>query len=380
MATKDESSLYEPLDSSRHQLRLMIITSAPNSDTIRCSLHSFDLNEGVPEYVALSYEWGPEEDMQTIYVNNQEIKIRPNLRSFLEVIRQWDDSRPLWVDQICIDQRSTIERGHQVGIMEHIYRKAVQTLCWLGPDPHDGLAFSVINKMNNVMRGRELDHGNFLHFWIKHTSEIERLAFQAMARSTYWTRHWIIQEIILSTCPILVYGSNAVDFSRLLHLCIDGEFYGGIARGSAMTDIIDAADVFRRRDQYSLVISSVTTWMFVGYTVEKSLCLDPRDKVYGIQSLYPLELRMRVDYQKSAAIVYLEMVSIWFNHFQMTSLIDPEFTIGGRLLARGMRFSYHAIQMGLQQLHAEKHPSFDTEAKVQEFDYFLQEYVFERSP
>jgi hypothetical protein len=192
-----------------------------------------------------------------------------------------------------------------------------------------------------------------------------------MTRLTYWTRHWIIQEILLSTCPILVYGSNAVKFSLLLDLCPDGDVYRGIAKVSAMVDILDAAGVFRSDDQDPL-----STWFFVGYVVNKSLCTDLRDKVYGIQSLYPEELRMQVDYQKSDAIVYLEMVSIWFNHFRTRVEATSEFKNGCGLLARGMNLSYDTLQMGLQQLQSEKHYNFDTEANVQELDNFLQRYVY----
>lgn len=376
MTTKDGASPYEPLDSNRLQIRLMMITSAPSSDTIRCSLHTFDLNEQVPEYVALSYEWGPEEDMQTIYINNHEMKIRPNLRAFLEVIRQWDDSRPLWVDQICIDQRNISERGHQVGIMEHIYRNAVETLCWLGPDPDAGLAISAINKtcdaieeqVNAGLDVQDIDYTFVLIVWSTDTSSLEQRAFEAMACLPYWTRLWIIQEILLSKCPTLVYGSMTVNFTRLCEMCPNGDGYSDLANDGAMGEILYMAyesyfedDFFKR--------------MSFGYMAKQSICLDPRDKVYGMQSLYPEELRVMVDYQKSAASVYLDMLSIWFNHFTKADRLI-EFTGGSVALAKGMELSRDTMKVAWQHLQAEKHASFDTEAKVQYLDQFLQAYVY----
>jgi hypothetical protein len=32
----------------------------------------------------------------------------------------------LWVDAICINQKDTNERGHQVGIMRNVYSKAAR--------------------------------------------------------------------------------------------------------------------------------------------------------------------------------------------------------------------------------------------------------------
>lgn len=37
-----------------------------------------------------------------------------------------------WVDQVCINQRNSEERGHQVGLMSKVYSWAWRTLVWLG--------------------------------------------------------------------------------------------------------------------------------------------------------------------------------------------------------------------------------------------------------
>ena len=42
-----------------------------------------------------------------------------------------------------------------------------------------------------------------------------------------------------------------------------------------------------------------------------SLCHDPRDKVYGIQSVLPPSLRTEVDYSKSVLEVYLDTARSW---------------------------------------------------------------------
>ena len=34
------------------------------------------------------------------------------------------ESEPIWIDAICIDQSNGVEKGHQVSIMNRIYRSA----------------------------------------------------------------------------------------------------------------------------------------------------------------------------------------------------------------------------------------------------------------
>jgi hypothetical protein len=48
----------------------------------------------------------------------------------------------MWVDSICIDQDSLIERNHQVRLMGEIYEKATTVLVWLGePNEETMIAF-----------------------------------------------------------------------------------------------------------------------------------------------------------------------------------------------------------------------------------------------
>ena len=101
-----------------------------------------------PRYTAVSYVWGDEIDMQLITVNGHHVLIRRNLFDFLEVFRsrKGSDDTFLWIDQICINQQCDLEKSSQIAMMEHIYRGACETLVWLGPDPHNGLAFEAIQR------------------------------------------------------------------------------------------------------------------------------------------------------------------------------------------------------------------------------------------
>lgn len=65
--------------------------------------------------------------------DDQAFMITDSLYLALRRLRSISDSRFLWIDQICIDQRSTAERSEQVSIMRDIYSGATLVNAWLGP-------------------------------------------------------------------------------------------------------------------------------------------------------------------------------------------------------------------------------------------------------
>ena len=72
-----------------------------------------------------------------------------------------------------------------------------------------------------------------------------------------------------------------------------------------------------------------------------SSCQDPRDKVYGIQSLLDLGVRIEVDYAKPAAEVYWLFVESWFRAYGEH---DDFWYAFDELIACGL---YYAAAMGL---------------------------------
>jgi hypothetical protein len=311
---QDLRPLYEPLDTTRLQIRLLTITSATDSNALNFSLRTVDLSDS-PSYTALSYEWGIKENLQTIRVNNRLIQIRANLFDFLKTHRQLCDGRSLWVDQVCIDQGQLEEKNHQVGIMEHIYRGAEETLCWLGQDPADGLAFSFISRMLDYYRLRirqglkEPEYPDESDPW-KCMSEAENNAFSAMATSSYWTRLWIVQEILLSAKVVVSYGSSTIPFTELVYACLgfQGMEHLRLLPDSPLKYIVLAADPRAKRHPRA----DFNVWVTASALAQETSCLDNRDKVFGIQSLFPPELRVHVDYSMTTESVWVDMIALWF--------------------------------------------------------------------
>lgn len=53
----------------------------------------------------------------TVLVNNESFNIGTNLDTALRYLRHEDESKTLWVDAVCIDQQSVLERNQQVNRM-----------------------------------------------------------------------------------------------------------------------------------------------------------------------------------------------------------------------------------------------------------------------
>jgi hypothetical protein len=122
---------YQPLNSSKKQIRLIKLSPQHDDGIIHCDLETYDF-EDAPEYVALSYTWGPSKPLFNVYVENQSIQVRENLFQFLQQYqKQGEQARYMWIDQICIDQLNVAERSSEVQFMSDIYRRAEYVVTWL---------------------------------------------------------------------------------------------------------------------------------------------------------------------------------------------------------------------------------------------------------
>jgi hypothetical protein len=102
-------------------------------DIIACHVHLATIGE---EYTCLSYVWGAPHPGQYISMNGQQFWVRQNLWEFLYTSRSMLDlqSQLLWIDALCIDQESIVERQHQVRQMGLIFSAAKAVASWLGMD------------------------------------------------------------------------------------------------------------------------------------------------------------------------------------------------------------------------------------------------------
>jgi len=183
------------------------------------NLEEDDMNSRVPiprayrfqwgDYAALSYVWGDENIKSTIVVNGRQTPVTKNLEVALRALRErpgFEGGFKFWVDALCINQVDYEERERQVRRMHDIYGNAWTVIAWLGEEADESekavTLIKTLSAAGREGRGEELQR--------KLTEEPEYLgngswlALHELMQRPYWTRLWIIQEIVLGSSGVLI--------------------------------------------------------------------------------------------------------------------------------------------------------------------------------
>jgi hypothetical protein len=201
---------YRPL--ADDSFRVLDLLPGSGNSVIRCNLRHTTLSSPTP-FSALSYVWGPRPSRADAHVelDGRLVPIRKNLLAFFKVFRHPQWGLTVWADAICINQANTQERNQQVSIMGRLYRRAHEVLAWLGEEADDSdKLFDYISSPG----GESLhDHATMLKRYISLFGKPNSLYFwsalAALFRREYWTRLWIVQEILLAQilrCTVVVNG------------------------------------------------------------------------------------------------------------------------------------------------------------------------------
>lgn len=134
-----------PLSSARH-IRILTLFPGTQNNPIQCKIEEEVIDAFTEPFEAISYRW---DTIQTwIACGEHQIPIGRNLYLALMALRQADKPRRLWVDAICIDQRSDAEKALQVPLMAEIYQRCQRCLVWLGWHTIDTpLAFKLLHTL-----------------------------------------------------------------------------------------------------------------------------------------------------------------------------------------------------------------------------------------
>ena len=264
---------HNSLDSDR--LRLLRFETASKSiikPDNRCPRLLIEdcLRREAPPYRALSYEWGePTTDLHTIRLNGRTFKARANLWWCLRHMQRLYDDRHIWIDALCIDQHNIQERNEQVRNMGEVYSSATSVLVWLGLR-HDA-----------ERAEKELQAGNTLK------AAPKPLLNKHVIRKSYWTRLWIVQELLLARRIEMLCGMNVIQWETQAEYIKFSINYGGWDNDFIFHRIIEDALVTEvdQRGREHLSLAEVL-WRY-GH----SQCEDPRDKLFALLNILPADER-----------------------------------------------------------------------------------------
>lgn len=259
-----------------------------------------------PDYLALSYVWGPASDPKLAYVDlapegADTISITNNLDVALRHVRRKTKPVMIWIDAICIDQGNIEERGLQVSIMDTIYTSARGVIVWLGPEENG--SHQVLERL--AWAGERLipqDNGSILPNpdgptigpdeadWLALTQPIPGDKEQtndliAFFERPWFGRLWIRQEIALAQQAVVLCGQTRLpweDFQNAANCCArKGIRQTGRELLSRFVQIretiMNVCELFSFTTPYSY---SILRWDHQGVKFT-----DPRDTIYAVMSM-----------------------------------------------------------------------------------------------
>ncbi|KAF1846465.1 uncharacterized protein K460DRAFT_313916, partial [Cucurbitaria berberidis CBS 394.84] len=202
--------MYEPLDDSRRQIRLLHLHRGDDDVKLACTFSLVSLDDD-PHYEAVSYVWGDFNKCCSIDVGavNEPVPIMRNLHSVLRNLRLHDRQRILWVDALCINQNDLVERGKQVAMMATVFSRASRVLAYLG-DHWDRCELAV-----EAIRQLREDESMHLFSYMQPGLSINGVGLEslelfntviAFLNSDWMTRIWTVQEFVVAKEVVFLYG------------------------------------------------------------------------------------------------------------------------------------------------------------------------------
>ena len=370
--------IYPSLDTSRPSIRLLAVHEPTEiNGPLICHLEPSDLDHH-PPFAALSYVWGsPSLGSELITLDNQPFRVGINLAVALRFFRDEfktsakPDFNPpvfIWVDALCINQADNAEKADQIGRMDLIYKSASIVISHLGLEndlaKHGAEAIRELGRAWNRLwseAGRktspsqdpkdpradifqrstlQLDEGKTAEILQELASALQENAWesvQAFLDLSYWTRIWIIQEIVLARDVVLVLPGtaplswtelrDAKTFASQIPTILDGfrvydpSLWSPFEGTSKLRwDNIELIREYKEGSRWSLqmngkILLPYALHMLFGTSAHRAT--DPRDKLFGLLGI--CELPIQPDYQLPVREVYMKfgLGCVWYELFNV---------------------------------------------------------------
>ncbi|KAF4451407.1 HET-domain-containing protein [Fusarium austroafricanum] len=288
---------YKDLVHASNEIRLLKLLRGSRNDNIECEfLPPVPLSNTIT-YEALSYTWGDATNLRVIKLDQRDFNVTPNLLAALIALRYADKSRILWIDAICINQDDDADKNYQVPLMSKIYTYATIVDVWLGPEGPGPSAFDILeNSTISEIFGVEGPDGGpvAIDTWYSDFDDSPLRALHDLCHRAYWTRIWILQEVILAKKIHIYSGTRQVQGQILeAHLFALGRMRGLVV-DEYSDDESDESDIVNDicGSQCHTILKNRPSQIQHKRPLKELLqkywqngCQNPRDKVYGLLSL-----------------------------------------------------------------------------------------------
>lgn len=368
----DQETLYDVLDASRQQIRVLSLHASESNDLpLVCDLATISLDDldEEAEFEALSYCWGQTDWAASLEVHtgsgaghtgaHHNIAVNSSVHEALFNLRPaTGTARRLWVDAICINQLDQVERSQQVAQMSLIYSCARRVVVWLGAqdDANRRHCFSIIMAIRSHMleehaRCKPSTPEEARSLWNR-AAEREISAGQIVDYTQTWRkcdidwfrRTWVLQEVANSRDTIVCCGSDEIEWPHFVgiarHILINKSRSALLQYGLMPALFFDVAGAkfshlgesrARIEPSYRHDILDV---LIKAHSLKAS---DPRDKLFALlqfgretHDVQNLPASIQPDYTKSVKRVFTDFVRWWIAEHQSVRILSAIHTLQWR--------------------------------------------------
>ncbi|CAD6445325.1 b56f3dde-11e7-4c1d-8e5c-55f0ff29c365 [Sclerotinia trifoliorum] len=371
---------HQALPDPKTYIRLSKLDPVAIGDTttkLNCEVTTWHVDRA-PSYHAISYVWGDPTVTTKLKVNGKDLQITTNGEYALRQSR-WFGALYVWMDSISIDQSDDKEKGHQVGMMGNIYRRASFVLSCVGPHSENSEVLMTIPCKSFIPTDEPDQFDDFttriscryrrslqmlnVFAWSVQTQNVEKEtmfnSLYSFMQRPYFRRLWVLQEVSVGKDVIVCCGidhrpiTDLFGLRNLLHQAVS--LNSSWFRLSRIRRLVDAVffphatllQVLGDKREYSKLCMHMgsdgcknvchrylehgatdrlaTFSLRYLWNVSIGLkCQDPRDKIYGLLSVVewkdipPIE----PDYEIGAFDVALKAMETFQK--QSTALLDAE--------------------------------------------------------
>lgn len=294
------------------EIRILRPTASTKHGEIHCTLEVLrtgDEHLPTPLYYALSYAWGNcKVPKKRITCNGLDVRVSATLHAaLLQIWTRWPDAQ-LWVDAICINQKSNEDRNCGVAKMFSIYCKAARVIVWLGKSNKDtARVFSYMHEWGCSILGRNDPRVRGQYREMVRGDEPTAEQVVDIIRRPWMRRAWTYQEVCLAQNAIVLCGECEMDWTIFLSSLAE--------LGSTIVDI-ELLDAMAGLDPLNAPLNEQV------HTFTSRLChiwrrhaSDPRDKVFSVLGFLTKsgEAGLSADYTLSVEATFIKAARTCLN-------------------------------------------------------------------
>lgn len=317
--------VHEKLWSPTKSIRLLTLDIETEEHVLAGTLGVYPVDPNL-KYIAVSYEWGQPYSQKAVLINGKTFPIRQNLWQLLRELKNRikrgklaTDVR-IWIDAICIDQEDHAERNQQVSVMGQIFRSAIGVLAWLGlPDDWTpSRTFEFMRSRPWIPKGGGQTHHevNGVRQLPSHSSNSELwtpypelwMMVLSMCRCRYWSRRWVVQELLLAKDVTIICGEAEIDWVYLMRMLhgLDTVQWPNSSYAKTIERIKATLPIMMSR--YTAMRSDTTRFLYqpndhslmdLVTDFQTTDCEITHDKIYSLLSLAREGVDISVDYECS---------------------------------------------------------------------------------